>query len=94
MILGFVHTHQNTHLMCTYFDFQLFSFNLHRLTENGLAANVHSTKLKNRTLIPSLQTMVSLPMTTPKSDLYDNDSDDEEAENLILYNRESSHDYD
>lgn len=33
-------------------------------------------------------------MTTTKSDMYDNDTDDEETENLILYNRESSHEYD
>lgn len=70
-----------------------FSFLPCSLTENGLAKNLHSTKLKNRTLLPSLQSIVSMPMAATNI-LADADTDDEEKENLILYTRESSHEYD
>lgn len=51
---------------------------------------MHNTKAKNRTLIQSASTAVSLPMTTKADNA---DGDDEEKENLIS-NRESSHEYD
>lgn len=52
---------------------------------------LHKTKAKNRSLIQSAATTVSLPMSTTKVD--DADGDEDERENLIS-NRESSHEYD
>lgn len=62
----------------------------HRITESGLTQGLHNTKAKNRTIIQSAATNVSLSMTTKANDA---DGDDEEKENLIS-NRESSHEYD
>lgn len=51
---------------------------------------LHNTKAKNRSLIQSAATAVSLPMSTKVDEI---DGDDEEKETLIS-NRESSHEYD
>lgn len=67
-----------------------FFFDRHRITESGLTQGLHNTKAKNRSLIQSAATAVSLPMTTKVTDA---DGDEEEKENLIS-NRESSHEYD
>lgn len=66
----------------------------YRLTESGLTQGLHNTKVKNRTLVQSASTVISLPLsTTTKTNMDDDDGDDEERENLIT-NRESSHEYD
>lgn len=61
-----------------------------RLTESGLTQGLHNTKAKNRGLIQSAATVVSLPLTSKSND---GDGDEDEKENLIG-NRESSHEYD
>lgn len=63
------------------------------MTESGLTQGLHNTKAKNRSLIQSAATVVSMPLNPAKSNLDDIDGEDEEKENLIG-NRESSHEYD
>lgn len=70
--------------------YKFFLFRFSRITESGLTQGLHNTKAKNRTIIQSAATTVSLPMSV-KAD--DGDGDDDEKENLIS-NRESSHEYD
>lgn len=69
--------------------FSLF-LNRYRITESGLTQGLHNTKAKNRSIIQSAATAVSLPINTKVTEA---DGDEEEKENLIS-NRESSHEYD
>lgn len=72
----------------------MFSCFFNRITESGLTQGLHNTKAKNRTLIQSAGTVVSMPLSPVKSSNFDDgDGDDDEKENLIG-NRESSHEYD
>lgn len=63
------------------------------LTDNGLKEGLHNTKAKNRTIVQSVTTTVSMPQSVVLMKSDDSDGDDEEREQLIL-NRESSHEYD
>lgn len=63
------------------------------LTDNGLKEGLHNTKAKNRTIVQSVTTAISMPTSVELMNTDDSDGDNEEREQLIN-NRESSHEYD